>query len=228
MKSPRIFLVRHGESIANVDKSVHHSTPDHAIGLSERGKEQAKKAGKFLHNYLFAPGLIDISHPTIHTRIWQSPYIRTRETATAIINALPSNVDLREHINLVEQQFGLFDGYSDEELAIRFPNEYSHYNKCEKFEGRFFARMPLGESRFDVAIRVHQFFGTIMRDFDKHEINNVIVVAHGVVNRAFLMQWLHLPFEWFEAEPNPKNCSIRLIEENRDCGYIYTDTEIDT
>jgi hypothetical protein len=29
------------------------------------------------------------------------------------------------------------------------------------------------------------------------------------------------PFEWFEKEPNPWNCSIRLIENNVDKGYIF-------
>lgn len=33
----RIFLVRHGESEGNVDKSVHEKMADHAIPLSENG-----------------------------------------------------------------------------------------------------------------------------------------------------------------------------------------------
>jgi len=35
------------------------------------------------------------------------------------------------------------------------------------------------------------------------------------------MQWLHYPVEWFEKELNPQNCSIRLIEDNVDHGYIF-------
>lgn len=48
----RIFLVRHGESMGNLDKSVHLRTPDHAIPLSPRGHEQAAAAGAVL-NELF-------------------------------------------------------------------------------------------------------------------------------------------------------------------------------
>lgn len=219
-----IYLVRHGQSTANVDKTVHETVADHAIPLSEKGLNQASLAGSFLRGYL-SPTVGSGGYPL---RMWVSPYQRTRETAAKISQKLCDGsgnglkFDVREHINLVEQQFGLFDGVPDEELPIRFPSEHEHYTKCEQFEGRFWARMPLGESRFDVALRVHQAFGTFHRDAERHGINNIIVVCHGVVVRAFIMQWLHLPVEWFEREPNPKNCSIRLISDGEDKGYIFT------
>ena len=34
--------------------------------------------------------------------------------------------------------------------------------------GKFYARLLLGESPYDVAIRIHQFMGTIRRDYEKH------------------------------------------------------------
>lgn len=223
----RIFLVRHGESVANVDKSVHFTVPDHAIGLSERGVKQAERAGNFLGNYIEdnIKAKFDIR---FNLSVWVSPYKRTRQTADEIVKGFDyihwsfgPKVRRQEHINLVEQQFGLFDGLEDDQLAAKYPAEHQHYKKCEDFEGKFWARMPLGESRFDVAVRVHQFFGTIQRDNDKYGRDNVIIVGHGVTLRAFVMQWLHLPFEWFEAEPNPKNCSIRMIDGGKDMGYIY-------
>jgi broad specificity phosphatase PhoE len=69
-----IFLVRHGESLGNVDLAVYKTTPDHAIPLSELGRRQAKAAGVALSQ------MIDIG-PTEPLRIWTSPYRRTRETA---------------------------------------------------------------------------------------------------------------------------------------------------
>ena len=58
--------------------------------------------------------------------------------------------------------------------------------------GRFYAKVPLGESRMDVCLRVKQFFGTIQRDATRHGITDLIIVSHGVTIRAFLMMWLHL------------------------------------
>ena len=39
--------------------------------------------------------------------------------------------------------------------------------------------------------------------------------------RAFVMMWCHLSPEWFEAEPNPNNAAIRLIDEGTDRGYVF-------
>lgn len=227
-KPLRIFLIRHGESISNVDKKIHLSIPDHAIGLSEKGHVQADNAGAALATYLQENVVDRVSLQSFRARIWVSPYKRTRETADGIEKHLKTvhgiygnHITRHEHINLVEQQFGLFDGLNDDELKEAYPKEHAHYDKCEKFEGKFWARMPLGESRYDVAVRVHQAFGTFYRDYERYGINNLIIVSHGVTLRAFVMQWLHKPFEWFEEEKNPNNCSIRLINGNQDAGYIY-------
>ena len=234
----RIFLVRHGESMGNVDKDIHRTMADHAISLSPKGVDQAQAAGLVLGDYLSGLGDVPVrEHPglrrPLRPRMWVSPYLRTRQTADGIESTIgmvdgPRGgntdsriLDRREHMLLVEQQFGLFDGLSDEECAAQFPAENDHYLKQRRFQGRFWAPMPLGESRFQVAQRVHQAFGTFHRDAERHGIENIIVVSHGVTLRCFVMMWLHLPFEWIEKEPNPKNCSIRLIDCGEDKGYIY-------
>lgn len=212
-----IFLVRHGESLANIDIELYRTTADHAVGLSESGKRQALKAGYFLKEY-FHKNNIDPEN----SRLWLSPYRRTRETADCLQESFGGKLkDRKEDILLCEQQFGLFDGIRDENLSKHYPDEAAHYQKCQDHEGRFWARMPLGESRFDVALRIRLFFGTIQRDAEKKNIKNIIVVCHGVTLRAFVMSWLHLAPEWFEKEKNPQNCWIRLLSGNSDKGYIY-------
>lgn len=216
-----IFLVRHGESLANVDKTIYLQTPDHAVPLSDRGHRQARAAGIAL-NALLTTTLPDKAP----VRIWTSPYKRTRETAALLAEQLKCghpHLDQREHVNLCEQQFGLFDGVPDEDLPTRFPDEHAHYEHTSSHEGRFWARMPLGESRFDVAVRVHQAFGTFNRDSEKHGIKNIVVVCHGVTLRAFVMQWRHLPYEWFNQQPNPGNCDIYRIEcaTGTEGQYVY-------
>lgn len=217
----RILLVRHGESAGNVDKKIHLSVADHAIPLSERGHDQAEESAIFVDNFFGSKpwDCFGARNP----RLWESPYKRTVQTADHFEKKV-AILDRREHILLAEQQFGLFDGLSDEELRLQYPREHAHYTKCEEFEGRFWARMPLGESRFDVCQRVHQAFGTFRRDCERHGIRDIIVVAHGTTIRAFVMMWLHKPVSWFEEEPNPKNASVRLIEFDHDHGVIFTPT----
>lgn len=221
-----ILLVRHGFSKGNEDVKTHHTLPDHVIPLTDKGFEQAKEAAGKIQKYLQEKyEAVSAAAPHHKVRMWTSPYLRTRQTADVIQQqALWKDgssvvMDRKEDVSLCEQQFGLFDGLSDEELKEKFPNEHAHYTKCEKFGGRFWARMPLGESRFDVSLRVHQAFGSWQRDV-KDDIKTIIVVSHGVTIRAIVMRWLHLPFEWFEKEPNPKNCSVRVINCGKDLGYL--------
>jgi len=83
---------------------------------------------------------------------------------------------------------------------------------------KVYLRFPSGESPLDVAMRVHQFMGTIKRD----KADPLFVFSHGITIRCFLMRWFHHPPEWYENEKNPKNCSIRLINKRHDAGYIYS------
>lgn len=186
--------------------------------LSERGIEQARAAGRAVAGY-YAEILGD-ARP--HVRLWASPYKRTRQTADAVMEAAgPWITDRVEHILLCEQQFGLFDGVPEVDLPHRFPNEFGYYDMLCRFHGKFWARMPQGESRFDVAKRIHQAFGTFHRDATEHGIQELVVICHGVTLRAFVMMWCHLSPEWFEAEPNPTNCAIRVIDGRDDRGYVF-------
>lgn len=214
----RILLVRHGESLGNVDPLVHATTADHAVPLSDRGRAQAREAGAKIASYLEA----HVAGERPHIRLWVSPYLRTRQTADALMETSRGWVtDRVEHILLCEQQFGLFDGVPPAELSERFPREFAYYDMQCRFGGKFWARMPQGESRFDVAKRIHQAFGTFHRDAAEHGIQDIIVICHGVTLRAFVMMWCHLSPEWFEAETNPHNCAIRLVEGGADLGYVF-------
>lgn len=255
----RIYLVRHGQSRSNLDWTENQRVADHAIELTEEGHRQASAAGEWLRGHLLehvARGMMPL------VRMWLSPYARTRQTATAILEQMKSPIpflrdldphvpllaagtnlttwpparpktpilhaagtnlilDHREHLMLAEQQFGLFDGLADWEREAKYPAEFAYYEKCKKFEGKLWPQMPLGESRFEVCQRVHQAFGTFKRDAEKHGIDTIVVVAHGTVNRAFTMMWLHKPYEWMHEETNPNNCSIRLLADGEDMGYVF-------
>ena len=212
-----IFLIRHGESIANVGENYEKRVPDHLVSLTEHGKEQARKNGKWLAEYCREKG-IDLSG----ARIWRSPYLRTRQTSEEF-NKFLNISDIREDITLTEQQFGLFDAVPDDECERRYPEEYGEYKRQLQNYGKFYARLPLGESPFDVAIRIHQFMGTIYRDMDKHGVDTLFIFTHGTTLRTFLLRWFHYSPEWYHEERNPKNCWIREIEDGQDLGYINKD-----
>ena len=190
--------------------------PDHKVYLTEKGKEEAHLAGEYLSKYI-KENNIDLNNAVM----WVSPYTRTRETAQIINEYLNIN-KVKEDITLIEQRYGLF---SDKEISILkelYPNEFSHYDNYYQNEGKFYAKLPQGESPFDVALRTKQFIETIHRD--KEDI--LFVVSHGTTIKTIIMNYLHYSPEWYSKEPTPKNCSIRLIESNNKYTtekYIYNE-----
>lgn len=212
-----IFLIRHGESVANAGENYEKRIPDHLVPLTERGKAQARANGKWLKEYC-DKNSVDIAR----ARIWRSPFLRTRQTCDEFNKYLGIS-DIREDITLTEQQFGLFDSVPYEEWEAIYPNEFYEYERQMSNYGKFYARMPLGESPFDVAIRIHQFMGTIYRDYEKHGVDTLFVFTHGTTLRTFLLRWFHYSPEWYHEERNPKNCMIREIINNKDMGYINAD-----
>lgn len=221
----RIHLVRHGLSESNLSVDVNRRKPDHAICLAPQGHEQAQKAGEFLADQLkFSP----LNEPKTKIRMLVSPYLRTRQTADGIEEAIKAagiDYDRHESLQLREQSFGLFDGISEEELPDIYPREYAHYAKHAQFEdmddglkGEFFAPMPMGESRARVCDRVRSTFGSILRSL-RDDYTDIVVVSHGVTIRCFIREFMHYPWEWCENEPNPNNCSITMIEGERDKGW---------
>lgn len=209
-----IFLIRHGESVSNTGENYIKRVPDHLVTLSERGIEQAREQGAWLAKYCRDTG-VDLSH----ARIWRSPFMRTRQTSEEFNKSL-GITDIREDITLTEQQFGLFDAIPYEKWGELYPNEFAEYERQQANFGKFYARLPLGESPFDVAIRVHQFMGTIRRDYEKHGIDTLFIFTHGTTLRTFLLRYFHYTPEWYHEERNPKNCWIREIKDGKDMGYI--------
>ncbi len=209
-----IFLIRHGESMTNTGDNYIDRIPDHIVSLTEKGKQQAYDTGVWLKDYCDKTG-VDLSK----ARIWRSPYLRTRQTSEEFNKSLGIK-DIREDITLIEQRFGLFDALPETEWSEKYPVEYDEYLRQIQHSGKFYAKMPLGESPYDVAIRIHQFMGTIYRDLQKDGTDTLFVFTHGTAIRAFLLRWFHYSPEWYQAERNPKNCYIREIRGGEDCGYI--------
>jgi len=219
-----IFLIRHGESVQNTGDNEILGLADHKVILTDKGREQAYKSAIALKNYMRH------NESNLHlARVWYSPYDRTKQTMeefNKVFQFEKNGVDICEDIRLTEQQFGLFDNIPENKWKELYPNEYQTYQKFRKQKGKFWARLPLGESPFDVALRIRDFFGTIQRDYEKCNIDTLFVFTHGVTLRTFVMQYLHYPVEWYENEHNPGNCWIRRIQDKTARGYIYQERDM--
>lgn len=216
----KIFLIRHGQSMQNTKENYKTGLPDHKVYLTEQGKREANQAADFLVEYI-ENNNIDLSNAVM----WVSPFTRTRETAK-IINDKLNIKKVKEDITLIEQQYGLFSDKEIELLKEMYPDQFSFYDNYYQNEGKFYAKLPQGESPFDVALRTKQFIDTIYRD--KEDV--LFVVSHGTTIKTIIMNSFHYSPEWYSNEITPGNCSIRLIESNDKYNtekYIYNEPKKD-
>lgn len=222
----RLLVIRHGESLANIhdDLAVRpgfEGMRDPQVPLTQWGFEQAKEAGKFLreqyqHNPAFKGRTLRIVH---------SPYLRTRQTTQAIILGLEGAVkveSIQEDPRLFEQNFGIFDCITNPRVAsARWPEEYAAFREARRID-KYHAKAPGGESRGDVVERLKPVVKDLLTraKYAKNEENvDVLVVGHGLVNRALEMNIRGEDSEWLRKMRNPHNCAIRLIEGDREKGF---------
>ena len=67
-----------------------------------------------------------------------------------------------------------------------YPEEFNFYDNYYQNDGKFYAKFPLGESPFDVALRTKMFIDTIYRD--KEDV--LFVISHGTTIRTIVMNYL--------------------------------------
>lgn len=202
----RILLVRHARSVANVDPTVGLSTPDHMIPLVDpHADEEAHEAGEVIAR-------LDIDPASVCS--WSSSFLRCRQTEGIVLarafGIAGSSINRRESFLLREQDFGDWDGLTDDEIQERDPYHWEKRRRALDTLGIFYFRYPNGESRADVVERMSIFIGKIHRSrYGTH-----LIFLHGVTQRAFRMAWMNRSVEWFEAEKNPGNASVLLIERD--------------
>ncbi|MFD6028390.1 histidine phosphatase family protein [Streptomyces griseoluteus] len=195
----RIVLVRHGESVGNVDDSVYEREPDHALALTDRGWEQAEETGRHLRE-IFGDERVSV---------YVSPYRRTHETLDAF-RLDPELIRVREEPRLREQDWGNWQERDDVKLQKAYRDAYGH----------FFFRFPQGESGADVYDRVGGFLESLFRSFEEPDHPpNVLLVTHGLAMRLFCMRWFHWTVADFESLSNPGNAEVRMLVLGEDGKY---------
>ena len=206
-----IQLVRHGESRANLGPGhADHLAPqdfgDHLIPLTEDGKDQARRRGTAIGAEYIRNALV-----------FRSPYTRTRETLDCILEGAgvaPSEIRIFEDPRLREMEHGFegdWDTVKEQKKSLR------------EIHGWFFYRYRTGESPADCYDRVSTFLESMMRQMDRKQNQNVLIVSHGLTIRCFVMRFLHLAYEQFDTMANPKNCDvIRLAAANSIDRPVFT------
>jgi broad specificity phosphatase PhoE len=208
----QLVLVRHGQSLLNVihakspsffetreDKERFKDLPDHKVGLSALGHEQATKTGRalFQAGYRF-------------TDVLDTGYERTVETLDHILEAYPDEEKefmTRQHdLSLRERENGYSYSLIKKEMETHFPWMQEYW----KTVGPVLARPIGGESIADVITRVQLGLGHI---FQATEDKKVLIAMHGRVLasiRYLLEDWSLGDLEKYLQANDHKNCGVTV------------------
>ncbi len=222
-RKPVIYSVRHGESIGNLfrhgeDFDIYSHVCDPALWLTEKGQQQAREAGDFLAQHFLE--LPPHARP-VRIRFLRSSYRRAVQTAknieAAVRDALPDvDISVLEDERLRELEFG-YGGYLEEPFAphVKLSDQL-------RFQGyKYLAPRLGGESPAAMEPRVRSVLNAIFRDFHENQITHFVVVNHGITSRVLTKAFCKFRNDWYEQEPNPDNCAIRLLAEGGDHGYLF-------
>ena len=148
----RIFLIRHGQSVAAVDESLQEDVPDMELPLSPEGVLQAQEAGVDLRHALGSEGFA----------LWTSPFRRCTETAEHMLQAtrIPEETWPRVQVDvrLREQDSGAFE---EKKRALSISEQ-----KKRRWEfGAWYYRFESGENGAEVYSRVESYIGSLHRHY---------------------------------------------------------------
>jgi probable phosphoglycerate mutase len=155
MVKTRICIVRHGETDWNVEKRIqgHIDNPLNAAGLAQADAAAAGLTGQVFH----------AAYSSDLDRAWQ--------TAQAI--GRRHRLEVRRAPGLRERHYGVLQGLTTAEVAVRYPKAYAHY----------LARTPdhnfkTGETLVDFAARIVAAIEALAAT---HPGESLLLVSHGGV-----------------------------------------------
>jgi broad specificity phosphatase PhoE len=157
-----LYLVRHGENPANIDKQFSYRLVDYS--LTPKGVLQAQQTAEFLRD------------KRIHA-IYTSPLKRALETALIIGGTLGRAVTILEDFR--EINVGTLEGQPPTIENWRLHNQVLR----DWFNGRPESSFPEGENYPMVLERVRRGLTAVLRG---RENQNLVVVAHGGIFTALL------------------------------------------
>ena len=196
------YLVRHGESVSNLEGRVQGQAD---VELSDLGRAQARQMAAWSRRLVASP----VSAPVTVGEVWSSPLRRARETAAEIAAALGLPLLVEE--GLCELHAGIFQGHLWADLETAFPDEVAQWRS-----GDVHYVIPGGESRAQLAARGR----ATLEMLAGRDTPGMIVVAHGGVLTAALGSMLgrEHPLLAAAAErpftklPALANCSVTQLE----------------
>lgn len=164
----KLYFVRHGESEANVSRTISNRGTVH--GLTEKGRQQAAALASELVN-------------TNVRRIYSSPLLRAVQTAEILSRELGVPVEIGDALR--EPDCGIAEGRSDPAAWEMHDQVMREWLENKNWD----VRIEQGESFNDLRARFLPFLESITQD--ARDENNLVLVIHGALCLCMLPLVLH-------------------------------------
>lgn len=184
----RIILVRHGQTKWNSEGRVQGRTD---IPLNARGMAQAEAVGEWLSGRK-----IDA--------VYASPLMRAHDTAKAIADRQGVCVKLLDE--MIEIDFGLWEGKTSRELAAEFPEfwtDWSWHLDEQK------SAMMQAESAYMILERTKRAIDAVMDENAKDA--TAVIVSHTMPIKLLMADAMGIPLENMR-QVKVDNCGVCEIE----------------
>ncbi len=191
-----IYIVRHGETRANVDGYLQGWSND---PINANGRKLAVLTGQGMRGINFDYCI-------------SSPLIRARETAEIVLRESGNKAPIVFDDRVKEINFGDYELMSTK--SSEFDQFFSDPFNCPQF--------PNGENVQMVIKRTQDFLSELIQ---KDDAKSYLIVTHGCALRAMLNYFYTDPSDYWHGHV-PYNCCVSIIDAIEGKGQLIADDKV--
>lgn len=194
----RLFVMRHAESLEDIDKTAYERIADEDMPLSANGRKQAAE---------FGPRFISSFGSCKFLRLILSPSKRVLETAEILVSRFPVSVkwSLATESLIAKQNWGNVTIHNRSEI------ERERYRT-----GVLRYHFPGGESGEEMLFRFDLFGKRLSKEMVELLMDEaVLIISHGFEMRVILKSLLGWTEDHFESLAHPQHCEIKRLAFDR-------------
>ena len=197
----RLFIVRHTETIGNVEKRL---TGRKDYEITANGEILIQRLTRELENIKF-------------DKIYSSTSGRAIKTIEQIANK--QKLKIEESDELCEMCFGIYDGWKWEDVNKIQPEIKQKQNEINEIIG-----IPKQEGMEETANRMYNYIFKIVKE---NEGKTILISSHGVAIEAFLRKIENIKFKYERKKFCQHNVAINELEYENNKFKIIRLADID-
>ena len=197
----RLFIVRHTETIGNVEKRL---TGRKDYEITANGEILIQRLTRELENIKF-------------DKIYSSTSGRAIKTIEQIANK--QKLKIEESDELCEMCFGIYDGWKWEDVNKAQPEIKQTQNEINEIIG-----IPKQEGMEETANRMYNYIFKIVKE---NEGKTILISSHGVAIEAFLRKIENIKFKYERKKFCQHNVAINELEYENNKFKIIRLADID-